>query len=178
MLTRLAIKNFRLLRDVSIDIEPGKPIVLIGPNSSGNSSVLEVLDLLSRWVAADDEDSAFLPLGGVLSVVGPYDSNTVRIEVNLSAVSAQRPSARYGVEFDGTLGLIVGREWLFCTRRHEKADKEIEYLSRNLDDGWILNEKTNDRDQLSDFNEDSLLFNGPPSPQTQVNRQGAKTPSS
>ncbi|MDC0743316.1 AAA family ATPase [Polyangium mundeleinium] len=52
MLRKLSVKNFRLLRDVTIDVEPGKPIVLIGPNGSGKSSVIQVLDLLSRWAGA------------------------------------------------------------------------------------------------------------------------------
>lgn len=70
MLTRLSIKNFRLLRDVTIDVEPGKPIVLIGPNGAGKSSVIHVLDLLGRaardgWEAADKafSNGSYLPGG-------------------------------------------------------------------------------------------------------------------
>ncbi|MCC6558937.1 MAG: AAA family ATPase [Polyangiaceae bacterium] len=48
MWTRLSIKDFRLLRDVTIDFEAGTPVVLIGPNASGKSSVLQVLGLLHR----------------------------------------------------------------------------------------------------------------------------------
>ena len=31
MLSRLTAKNFRLLRSVELDFEPGRPLVLIGP---------------------------------------------------------------------------------------------------------------------------------------------------
>ncbi len=155
MLSRLAIKNFRLLRDVAIDIEPGKPIVLIGPNSSGKSSVLEVLDLLSRWVATDGA-SAFAPLGGVASVIGP-SSDSVEIEVDLSTLGFGTSSARYGVNFDDDMGLFVNNEWL-STCLDGKPDNRTEHLSRKLPDRWILNEQTKSRDDLPKIKADSLLF--------------------
>ena len=45
MLTRLAIKNFRLLRDVSIDIEPGKPILEFPADPGGGKIALAWRDL-------------------------------------------------------------------------------------------------------------------------------------
>lgn len=156
MLTRLAIKNFRLLRDVSIDIEPGKPIVLIGPNSSGKSSVLEVLDLLSRWVATD-EKNAFAPLGGVASVIGPYDDFT-QLEVELSGLGSGNISARYGVDFDDTPGVAVSEEWL-STHSTGATEKSTARLSRNVNNAWILNEKTKEKDEISTVEHNNLLFN-------------------
>lgn len=68
MLRKLSVQNFRLLRDVTIDVTPGKPIVLIGPNASGKSSALQTLDLLARWA-----DVGFVKgcdaLGGAKAVV-------------------------------------------------------------------------------------------------------------
>lgn len=58
MLRTLSIKNFRLLRDITINVEPGVPTFLIGPNSSGKSSVLQVLDLLGR-AAREGSKEAF-----------------------------------------------------------------------------------------------------------------------
>lgn len=68
MLRKLSIKNFRLLRDVTIDVTPGKPIVLIGPNASGKSSVLQTLDLLSRWTK-DGFVEGCKAFGGQLALV-------------------------------------------------------------------------------------------------------------
>src|SRR5258705_10583531 len=48
MLKRLRVKNFKLLRDVDIAFEPDVPTVFIGPNSSGKSTIIEVLDFLQR----------------------------------------------------------------------------------------------------------------------------------
>jgi predicted ATPase len=47
MLLRLHVKNFRLLRDADLEFHD-VPTVLIGPNASGKSTVLEALDFLSR----------------------------------------------------------------------------------------------------------------------------------
>lgn len=51
MISQIKVKNFRLLRDITLDIKPGTPVVLIGPNSAGKSTLLEVLDLISFAVA-------------------------------------------------------------------------------------------------------------------------------
>ncbi|MCH7771515.1 MAG: AAA family ATPase [Bacteroidetes bacterium] len=45
MLTRLRIRNFKLFEEA--DIELGNPVVLIGPNNSGKTTVLQALTL---WV--------------------------------------------------------------------------------------------------------------------------------
>ncbi len=46
MLTRLRVQNFKCLRDV--DVKLGPFTVLIGPNDSGKSSVLDAMHLLGR----------------------------------------------------------------------------------------------------------------------------------
>jgi len=46
MIRNLHIQNFKCLRDVSVDFEP--LTVLIGPNDSGKSSLLEAMHLFSR----------------------------------------------------------------------------------------------------------------------------------
>ncbi len=51
MLTRLLVRNFK--RFTEVDIELGNPVVLIGPNNSGKTTVLQALALwdvgLRRW---------------------------------------------------------------------------------------------------------------------------------
>ena len=50
MLTRLRVKNFRLLRSITLDIAPSHPLVLIGPNSAGKSSMLQALVYLHEQI--------------------------------------------------------------------------------------------------------------------------------
>src|SRR5690348_9136604 len=101
MLTRLSVKNFRLLRDVTIDVEPGKPIVLIGPNSSGKSSVLQVLDLLGRC-ANEGLKKGLHALGGAGMVVTVGELEAM-LEVEFSHHSKR--TLRYGFSFHNGGGI-------------------------------------------------------------------------
>lgn len=67
MLKRLRIKNFKLLRDVELEVEGEGPTVLIGPNASGKSTVIEVLDFLGRC-ATDGLESALVAHGGIAAI--------------------------------------------------------------------------------------------------------------
>lgn len=67
MLKRLRIKNFKLLRNVELDLEGEAPTVLIGPNASGKSTVIEVLDFLGRC-ATDGLESALIAHGGITAI--------------------------------------------------------------------------------------------------------------
>ena len=64
MLTRLRVKNWKLLRDVELELEREVPTVLIGPNASGKSTVIEVLDFLARC-ARDGLEEAVVAHGGM-----------------------------------------------------------------------------------------------------------------
>jgi predicted ATPase len=66
MLEELRIKNFKLLRDVEIRRE-GNLTVLIGPNASGKSTVIEVLDFLARS-AEDGLEAALVAHGGMAAI--------------------------------------------------------------------------------------------------------------
>ena len=55
-LTRLQVKNFRSLADVSIDVRPIN--VLFGPNGSGKSTLLEAIRLVKDCVSRDVEEAA------------------------------------------------------------------------------------------------------------------------
>jgi len=162
MLRRLAIKNFRLLRDVTVDVEPGKPIVLIGPNSSGKSSVIHAMDLLGRS-ANEGIKEAFLAFGGSAAVVtvGPLKGargatveTTTDTDDNAPIGTGMYP-LRYGIELE-SYGLR--QEWL-----HEYRDAAAPtHLMSRTDTGrfWILNSETHARDEQTPGNgaRDKLSF--------------------
>ena len=55
-LTRLQVKNFRSLADISTDIHPIN--VFFGPNGSGKSTLLEAIRLVSDCVSRDVAEAA------------------------------------------------------------------------------------------------------------------------
>jgi len=57
MITRFEIQNYKALRDVAIDLTPIH--VLIGPNDSGKTSILEALQILSAGYDGDSVVTAF-----------------------------------------------------------------------------------------------------------------------
>lgn len=67
MLERLRIKNFKLLRDVDLEFSDDVPTVLIGPNASGKSTMIEVLDFLARC-ATDGLQRAVTAHGGMAAI--------------------------------------------------------------------------------------------------------------
>lgn len=83
MLKRLRIKNFKLLRDVELDIHGSAPTVLIGPNASGKSTVIEVLDFLARS-AADGLESALIAHGGMAAIRTAGSSEPIEIYTHWS----------------------------------------------------------------------------------------------
>src|SRR5580693_7352262 len=67
MLKRLRVKNFKLLRDMELEFELDVPTVLIGPNASGKSTVIEVLDFLARC-ANEGLEQAVVAHGGMSAI--------------------------------------------------------------------------------------------------------------
>lgn len=70
MIERLSVKGFRALRDFSLEFPVKVPVVLIGANGTGKTSLLEVFELLGD-IAANGIARALARRGG-------YDSITTR----------------------------------------------------------------------------------------------------
>lgn len=153
MLRKLSVKNFRLLRDVTIDVTPGKPIVLIGPNASGKSSVLQTLDLLSRWA-----DEGFVKgcqaFGGAPALVTAGQGISC-IEIETDPQLVQFPDYfdrfQYRVEF----GFGIDTEELIA--RHYNASGLSSILKRKRSKASLLNAKTKTGDEL-DIDSAQLSF--------------------
>lgn len=155
MLTRLSVKNFRLLRDVTIDVEPGKPIVLIGPNGAGKSSVIQVLDLLGRF-ATEGFKEAMQALGGGRALA-TANSNEVTFEVTTVAAMGYEPPfpLRYRVAFKSYSG--VAAEWMQSQLDGTPPSQDVERTEGSLS---LLNARTGEKDEqkLGSGAESKLAF--------------------
>lgn len=96
MIERLTLENFRLFKDASIDFASGVPTVLIGPNASGKSSVIEALDIVSELMRKNvSEVFDTAGRGGVKRVVRTGAPNDrFKIELCLSAFSGEWKSVQ------------------------------------------------------------------------------------
>lgn len=104
MITRLAVKGFRALKDFALDVPRGVPVVLIGSNGTGKTTILEVFDFL-RDVANRSPSQAFQRRGGIDAVATRGGDGRVEIEVEYEASTAEGTSQfRYRIAFAALRG--------------------------------------------------------------------------
>ena len=109
MLERLRVKNFKLLRDVELDFVGDAPTVLIGPNASGKSTVIEVLDFLARC-ANEGLEPALLAHGGMNAIRTAGVTSPVEIESSWRIESYGADELRWTLSLDaGPNGQVVIR---------------------------------------------------------------------
>lgn len=101
MITRLRVKNFKCLRDVSVDLDPFT--VLIGKNDTGKTSLLEAIHILSRMIAGDAARALQGPwaLENLLSIGASSTAGAIGYEVDLA------PSARTRLEASSSYKLSI-----------------------------------------------------------------------
>ena len=134
MITRVVINGYKSLKDV--DLELGILTLLIGPNASGKSNLLDALGLLSRMVTGSTVKSAFdehrgnpieafsVPSGGSLSRDALRFSLAVEVELSDSTVEAVERLVR-----DMREGLPTSARSKRVIERRMRYDLTIEFLT-------------------------------------------------
>ena len=112
-LTRLQVKNFRSLADVSIDIRPIN--VLFGPNGSGKSTLLEAIRLVKDCAFRDVDEAFRIRNNGF----GMLNDELQDISITLETVSA-----KYELRLEPFLGEILSGEVLYS------KEKKIHSINR------------------------------------------------
>jgi energy-coupling factor transporter ATP-binding protein EcfA2 len=80
MIDQLRVSGFRALRNVSIDFAPGKPVVLIGENATGKSTILDAVALLAAF-ASGRGGEAIMDRGGWDAVRWAGTANELELSV-------------------------------------------------------------------------------------------------
>jgi len=115
MLTRLRVKNFKLLRDVEL-VFADPLTVLIGPNASGKSTVLEVIEFLRRC-ATDGLSAAVTAHGGYGAIRTAGAEGPIEIETTWEIARRKDPTRAFLMTWrialaPGTVGALVASESL------------------------------------------------------------------
>lgn len=95
MLLRLRVKNFRLLKDVTLELGGEGPWVLVGPNASGKSTLLEVIDFLARC-GQDGLQKAAEAHGGIRSMRSAGTTEPIEIESSWAFMTSGEESTKRG----------------------------------------------------------------------------------
>lgn len=84
MLDRLVIKNFKGIGEPGVDLELKPLTLLVGPNRSGKSSILEALAIFTQSIERDK-----LQTWGELIKAGPEENEAIPVEELLHSKSSQ-----------------------------------------------------------------------------------------
>ena len=137
MITRVAIKGYKSFKDVALDL--GALTVVIGPNASGKSNLLDAIGLLSRMVtggtirSAFDEhrgnpiEAFFVPPGGLDALLSSdvlAFSLGVEVDLSDSTVTTVERIIR-----DMREGLPAGARARRVVERRMRYDLTIEFLT-------------------------------------------------
>jgi predicted ATPase len=125
MLRRLQIKNFKLLRDVDVEFEFDVPTVLIGPNASGKSTVIEVLDFLSRC-ASDGLQRAVTAHGGMAAIRTIGNKEPVTIFTRWTfVITAESGERNWDLTWTVALGASPGGQILIHSETLMDGDRKL-----------------------------------------------------
>lgn len=125
VITRLEIENFKAIRKLAIDLNP--LTVLVGPNDSGKSTILQALELISRSVAAPVDESPWWSQGPAVellgasqhdaplsfAVAGTTSESTYRYELQFSAAgrSLELRAERLTLGAEDLFGGVSAKLW-------------------------------------------------------------------
>lgn len=108
MLESLRIRGFRAIKDLELTFPPGKPLVLIGENGSGKSTILDAVSLLCA-VASGNGAKAIADRGGWQAVSWCGGTAPIELTVRLGAATPELERdggpAEYSVRLESTRGL-------------------------------------------------------------------------
>lgn len=105
MLEHVQISGFRALKDFRLDLPAGVPLVLIGENATGKSSILDAMALI-RAVAGGRVGREILDRGGWQAVAWRGESPTIELTVRFARDAPPFEKDLGQVEYAVTLGTV------------------------------------------------------------------------
>ena len=105
MLQRIQIKGYRALKDFALDLPVSQPLVLIGENATGKSTILDGLAMLCA-VANGRAGRAIADRGGWAAVSWAGASGEIEISTRFSARFAVFERAKGPLEYAFRLGAV------------------------------------------------------------------------
>lgn len=105
MLEHFQISGFRALKDFRLDLPAGVPLVLIGENATGKSSILDAMALI-RAVAGGWVGREILDRGGWQAVAWRGESPTIQLTVRFAKDAPPFEKEGGQVEYAVTLGTV------------------------------------------------------------------------
>lgn len=150
----MRVKNFRLLRDVEIKMTQGHPLVLVGPNASGKSTIVEVFDFLARC-GQDGLEAAIAAHGGVGSLRSAGVTGAIEIETDWDfSITKGEVSRKWLLSWH--LSLSASPNGTFRVSQESLFDKTREIIS-TVEGKRMVRPENDPKDKLSEVKESNQL---------------------
>ncbi|MDD5014540.1 MAG: AAA family ATPase [Atribacterota bacterium] len=162
MLTKIRIKNFKCLKDTgNLEIRP--LTFLVGPNSSGKSSILQLLLMLRQTIDSTDFNNPLAPNNGWVKI-GSYPDFIYKhdiekeLELNLEFTSPAKEHNKISLKsifyYNPTTTQIIlkesktnfNEEYIYEITCHQKEDKKYSGYFSILKEGKNKEKKWNIKD--------------------------------
>lgn len=105
MLQRISVKGYRALRDFELELPAGSPLVLIGENATGKSTILDAISMLCA-VANGRVGRAIVDRGGWAAVAWAGTSREIELKVRFARDSPMFAKEGGAVEYMVRLGSV------------------------------------------------------------------------
>lgn len=105
MLEKISIKGYRALKDFELDLPAGSPLVLIGENATGKSTILDAISMICA-IANGRVGRAILDRGGWAAVAWVGTSSDIELTVRFSKESPIFQKEGGAVEYMVRLGSV------------------------------------------------------------------------
>ncbi|WP_437900357.1 AAA family ATPase [Sorangium sp. So ce124] len=160
MLEKIRIQGFRALKDVEISLPPGKPLVLIGENASGKSSILDGVAMICA-AAGGRAGRAILDRGGWAAVAWAGTSTEIELLTRFSERSPVFQRERAPVEYMIRFGSVRASPTVL--------DEEVRVYKNGFDQrpfialkggaaSWAANVQTKKNDIVAPVESDSAML--------------------
>lgn len=151
MLQKIRIRGYRALKDFELDLPAGLPLVLIGENATGKSTILDALSLICA-VASGRIGRAILDRGGWPAVAWQAAASEIELSVRFAEGSSFFVEDKAAVEYVVRLATVRGVPTVL--------DEEVRLYKHGLDQAplvvlkggaarWALNVRTKERDPVT-----------------------------
>jgi len=161
MLQKIRIKGYRALKEFELELPEGRPLVLIGENATGKSSILDAISMICA-VADGNAGRAIHDRKGWQAVTWAGTAAEIEFVVRFSGRSPtfgrEGAPTEYMVRFSASRSVPTVVDEEVRIYKNGPDAKPFVALKGGMD-GWVANVQTKERDALTARGDNAIITN-------------------